>query len=451
MPTMCTPACSLFSYSIIQLQKKLFPLLLQLLHGRFQRLRRLDDVIVAPEVLVPVFVHHIVEHVTLAEGILQTNPLLRTVDAVHHHHLRGSGEGGGEQALLPVALEAHHVTQIVEVRPAVLIAVGHEVGHLHGLEPEAVRLLAEDAANGLFLVTQVQVELGTADGECLLVDVEQAIVERLVEDDARFERHDILHAVVDAHGKLHLEAVTVNHVQREQLGIILRHVQIEGNIGPAGNLHRQRVTTFLALQPTAFQNLHPVVRDVTHPVIRLVDIRHGFGHPDVAVAFLDGLTIEGGEEMGVRRIVLRHAADGLLHQRQRRTSVDVQHVEGHRGGCEPDDGSSALVRQCLGTHRHILIAEVRHHHSPTEFLLRDLEREHSVGIGNGADVRSPHGNVHIGQRTAGFLVLHDACHEQSSLRPCGEGKQPHDGCYDQFVLHGSIFFILVFHNLVSPL
>ena len=254
---------------------KSLPLLLQLLHGRFERFRRLDDVVIAPEILVPIFLHHIVEDVTLTEGVAHADAVRRAVGAVHHHHLGRGGERRGEQALLPVALETHQVAQIVDISPAVLITVSHQIGHLAELEAQSVGLLAEDVAHGLVMIAEVEAELGTGDCERLLVDVEQARVERIVEDDARLEGHHILHAVIDAHGELHLEAIAMEHILGQEVIAVLGHIEIDGQIGPSGYLHGQRVTLLLTLQTTALENLHAVGRHVAQAIIGLVDIGHG--------------------------------------------------------------------------------------------------------------------------------------------------------------------------------
>jgi len=125
-------------------------LFLEFLHCRLQRLGGRDDVVVLPEILVPVFVHHVVEHAAALERILGTDTLLGAVGTVHHHHLRGRGKRGGEKAFLPVALEADKVAHIVQVSLALTEAVGHQIGHLMQTETQPYRLL-EQASTGRLL------------------------------------------------------------------------------------------------------------------------------------------------------------------------------------------------------------------------------------------------------------------------------------------------------------
>ena len=123
-------------------------------------------------------------------------------------------------------------------------------------------------------------------------------------------------------------------------------------------------------------------------------------------------------------IVAMHILDGFLHQLHGIPSINIYHVESQRRGCKPNGRTLLASAECLRTHLHILIAQMRHHKSMLEFFGRYLERKDPVCIGHGANVALLDGDIHMRQCLAGFLVLHNTRHEPSALCPRCGNQQP---------------------------
>ena len=100
-----------------------------------QGFRRFYDIVVPPEVFVPVLIHQVVEYLLPFEGVLVGDAGERAFRPVGHHHFRESGVAGGEQPFFPVAFKADDIPYIVQVSLGPLLLVGHQIGDFLRAEP----------------------------------------------------------------------------------------------------------------------------------------------------------------------------------------------------------------------------------------------------------------------------------------------------------------------------
>ena len=307
------------------------------------------------------------------------------------------GVGGGEQALLPVAVEAHRGPEILQAALAFLEPVADDDGQFPRGQAERDGLPDDHHPGGLGLVGHVQGHLDAGEGEKLAVDVQRPVVERPVHRlGAGVEMDDELEAVADVGGHAHLELVQGQLVLVEQDFGILHHVESDGLRGAALHLHAQGVGPALAQQDAAFLEGGAVAVDRA-VIARLVKPGDRFGDVDVSVPLADGFPVEAFQQLRVPAVVVLDPVDGFLNDFPRVAGDDGRFRKGHGFRCEADAerASGRLLPERP-------VAEVR------EDDLRDglvrLDGEIAVRIGDGGVMAAGHGDVYGLHRASGHRV-----------------------------------------------
>ena len=112
-----------------------------------QRLGRLDDVIVCPEIGILVAIHRVVKDLPRAERLFPLDHPCGMFVAVDDHHLRESRVNGREKAPAPVAVEADDVADVIQVGAFALLSVRDQETDLLQAEAQAERFLRQDLAH----------------------------------------------------------------------------------------------------------------------------------------------------------------------------------------------------------------------------------------------------------------------------------------------------------------
>lgn len=88
------------------------------------------DIVVLPVILVPVFLHHVVEYLFGLEGITTGNDTFRIFLTLHYHHFGTGGVRRREETAFPVTLETDFITDVIQASLFTLLAIGNEEVHL---------------------------------------------------------------------------------------------------------------------------------------------------------------------------------------------------------------------------------------------------------------------------------------------------------------------------------
>ena len=128
---------------------------------------------------------------------------------IGNHHLTGSRERGGEESLLPVAVETEDIAQVADTRHAAIVTIVDDTRQFAGLEPHPEWFPDKHPVRGLVFVAHVEIELNARKGESLAVDIESAVEQRILLHHTRLDPDHILQTVIDVLGDIHAELIGV--------------------------------------------------------------------------------------------------------------------------------------------------------------------------------------------------------------------------------------------------
>ena len=261
----------------------------------------------------------------------------------------------------------------------------------------------------------------------LTVDEYSAHIQGIVELDARTEADDILQAVVDEDRWLLHEAVVIESLFVEERIGILHHIHKQRKVRAAHNLHAQRIRLLLAQQPACLVDLHLVAVGGALPVRCLVHIEHCLRDTDISMSLLHGLAIEGTGHAFARRIVLRNPLQRLFHYTSCAVAV-CHHLVELQSNRYHQYCRMHVVRAFWSRSRkpRVHISDVRQFELRDSVHVRNLQREHTFGIGHCSYRRSHKAHRHILKFLSAFLVTHHTRDSEFGLH-----------CLNWLLCHGS--------------
>ena len=115
-----------------------------------------------------------------------------------------------------------------------------------------------------------------------------------------------MRAVVQHGALFHAKGVIGEDLRREQQIRVLDHIHIDGEVGPSQELDGQSVACLLAQQLAPLVDLHAIPIHTASFIGGLIDVDDGFGDVDVASSLLRCLSIETGQHIARRYIVIAY-------------------------------------------------------------------------------------------------------------------------------------------------